>query len=170
MKTGLEWAKEYGVLILDPDGFGERSNNMPLTTELMSEAQFQRGVGRSTCKFYNMELFRSKYDSEPVGEDMTNWDMVCYVEGCERVLDPTIDKTCYRVQDDGVRHRCLWHGAPGSWYVNGLQRYAINLTQAKAKAIKYLSGRSSPYAAPEVKAEEQAILDEVERLLAITST
>ena len=63
MKTGLEWAKEYGVLILDPDGFGERSNNMPLTTELMSEAQFQRGVGRSTCKFLDMDLFRSKYEA-----------------------------------------------------------------------------------------------------------
>jgi len=101
---------------------------------------------------------------------MDNLNMACYVEGCAKVLDPTIDKTCYKMRDDGIRHRCLWHGAPGSWYVNGLQRYATTTLQAKAKAMKYLTGNSAPYAAPEVKAEEQDILDEVERLMAIAST
>jgi len=95
---------------------------------------------------------------------MDNLNMVCYVEGCEKVLDPTIDKTCYRTQENGVRYRCLWHGSPGSWYVNGLQRYAITLAQARVKALKYLTGSSAPYAAPEVKAQEQEILDEVERI------
>ena len=47
-KTGLEWAKEYGVLILDPDGFGERTKGMPLTTDSMTESDFKKGVGRST--------------------------------------------------------------------------------------------------------------------------
>jgi len=95
---------------------------------------------------------------------MDNLNMVCYVESCEKVLDTTIDKTCYKMQEDGVRHRCLWHGAPGSWYVNGLQRYANTPLQARAKALKYLTGSSAPYAAPEVKAQEQEILDEVERI------
>jgi hypothetical protein len=62
-KTGLEWAKEYGVVILDPDGFGERTKEMPLTTDLMTESDFKKGVGRSTCKFLDMELFRSKYEA-----------------------------------------------------------------------------------------------------------
>lgn len=60
MKTGIEWAKEYGVLILDADGFGERSKDMPLTTDLMTEADFNKGIGTSSCKFYNIDLFRSK--------------------------------------------------------------------------------------------------------------
>ena len=99
---------------------------------------------------------------------MDKLNMACYV--CDKELDVTVDKTCYKMLEDGVRHRCLWHGAPGSWYVNGLQRYAINLLQAKAKAIKYLTGSSAPYAAPEVRAEEQDILNEVERLMAMPST
>lgn len=90
-------------------------------------------------------------------------NMECYV--CDKLLSVPLDKTCYKKIDGEIRHRCLWHGTPGSWYVNGLQRYAMNLMQAKAKALKYLTGNSAPYAAPEVKAEEQEILDEVERLL-----
>ena len=101
---------------------------------------------------------------------MGNLNMICYVDGCEKVLDPTIDKTCYRMLEDGVRHRCLWLGSPGSWFIPSLQRYALTLDQAKDKAMKYLMGSSAPYAAPEVKAEEQNILDEVERLMAIAST
>ena len=66
-KTGLEWAKEYGVLILDPDGFGERAKGMPLTTDLMTELKFKKGVGRSTCKFLDMDLFRSKYEANNRG-------------------------------------------------------------------------------------------------------
>ena len=62
-KTGLEWAKEYGVIILDPDGFGERTKGMALTTDLMTELEFKKGVGRSTCKFLDMDLFRSKYEA-----------------------------------------------------------------------------------------------------------
>ena len=49
-KTGLEWAKEHNVVILDPDGFGERTKGMPLTTDFMTESDFIRGVGLSTCK------------------------------------------------------------------------------------------------------------------------
>jgi|TARA_R110000824_G_scaffold52052_11_gene144736 hypothetical protein len=64
MKTGKEWAKEWGCLILDPDGFGERKSGMPLTTELMTEADFKKGVGRSSCQFFDMKLFRSKYESD----------------------------------------------------------------------------------------------------------
>jgi hypothetical protein len=52
------------VLILDPDGFGERAKGIPLTTDLMTEADFNKGVGTSTCKFYDMDLFRSKYEGE----------------------------------------------------------------------------------------------------------
>ena len=100
-------------------------------------------------------------------------NMACYV--CSKVLDVTVDKTCYKMFDskhleDGIRHRCLWHGAPGSDYINGLQRYAMTLEQAKSKCLKYLTGSSAPYAAPEVKAEEQDILTEVERLLALSLT
>ena len=100
----------------------------------------------------------------------TALNLNCYV--CNKVLDFNVDKTCYKFMtesDDAVtilRHRCLWHGSPGSWYANGIQRYAMNLAQAKAKALKYLRGSSAAYAAPEVKAEEQEILNEVERLLA----
>ena len=62
-KTAYEWAEEYGVKILDPDGFGERRKGMPLTTDLMAESDFKKGIGRSSCKFLDMDLFRSKYEA-----------------------------------------------------------------------------------------------------------
>tara|TARA_Y100000310_G_scaffold207919_1_gene208440 strand:+ start:376 stop:573 length:198 start_codon:yes stop_codon:yes gene_type:complete len=61
MKTGLEWAKLYGCVILDPDGFGERKAGVPRTTDLMDEATFKKAVGRSSCKFLDMGLFMTKY-------------------------------------------------------------------------------------------------------------
>ena len=73
-KTAYEWAKEYGVMILDPDGFGERKNGMPLTTDVMTESDFKKGIGRSTCKFLDMDLFRSKYEA-------TEWDKYGKKEG-----------------------------------------------------------------------------------------
>jgi len=29
----------------------------------MTELEFKKGVGRSTCKFLDMDLFRSKYEA-----------------------------------------------------------------------------------------------------------
>ncbi len=91
----------------------------------------------------------------------------CYV--CERDLDPEVDGVCW--QDDidfGRKYRCLWHGVPGirraMAVVKGVNGYAKNLTEARRRAEHYLFGSSAAYAAPEVQAGEQTILDEVERL------
>ena len=62
MKTGREWEKEYGVTMLDPDGFGERAKGMPRYSELMTEAQFQKGIVRCTCQWDDMALFQAKLE------------------------------------------------------------------------------------------------------------
>ena len=73
-KTAYEWAKEYGVKILDPDGFGERRKGMTQMSDLMTESDFKKGVGRSTCEFLDINLFRSKYEA-------TEWDKYGKKEG-----------------------------------------------------------------------------------------
>ena len=60
MKTGYEWQQEYGVEMQDPDGFGERKKGMPRYGEKMTETQFQKGIIRCSCKWYDMPLFQAK--------------------------------------------------------------------------------------------------------------
>jgi hypothetical protein len=60
MKTGREWEIEYGVTMLDPDGFGERKRGMPRYGDKMTETQFKQGITRCTCKWHDMALFQSK--------------------------------------------------------------------------------------------------------------
>ena len=85
----------------------------------------------------------------------------CYV--CDRELDLSIDKHCYKNIDNEIRYRCLWHGVPGIRYTS-FGSYAHDLTEARRRAEMYLVGSSAPYAAPEVKQQEQEILKEVERI------
>ena len=73
---------------------------------------------------------------------------------------------CHKVQEDGsVRYRHLWHGVPGiTRAVGGINSfgfvgYAKTLAQATKRALYYIN--HNPYAAPEVKAGEQAVLKAV---------
>lgn len=91
----------------------------------------------------------------------------CYV--CERDLDLEVDAYCQKEHVDfGMQYRCLWHGVPGITRAvgmgGGFNGYAKTLKQARDRCEHYLFGSSAGYAAPEVKAGEQAVLDEVERL------
>ena len=89
----------------------------------------------------------------------------CYV--CRRDLDLEVDAVCQRENVDfGTEYRCLWHGVP---LINqavggggGFVGYAPTLKLARQRAEYYLD--SNPWAAPEVKAGEQSVLNEVERL------
>ena len=92
----------------------------------------------------------------------------CYVEGCETTVN--LDKDQYCLKDlDGtgtMRFRHLWHGVPGITRAvgggGGFNGYAPTLALARQRAEYYI--HNNPYAAPEVKAGELAILEEVERL------
>ena len=73
---------------------------------------------------------------------------------------------CHKVQEDGtVIYRHLWHGVPGiTRAVGGMESigflgYAQTLAQATKRALYYL--QYNPYAAPEILAGEQAVLDAV---------
>lgn len=88
----------------------------------------------------------------------------CYVCGEQLLKD---DKQCRKLIDEVKRHRHFWHGVPGitkaAARVKGIHGYALTLEDAKTRAEYYLN--NNPYAAPELKADEKAILDEVNRLL-----
>ena len=47
---------------------------MPQMSDLMTESDFKKGVGRSTCEFLDINLFRSKYEA-------TEWDKYGKKEG-----------------------------------------------------------------------------------------
>lgn len=99
-----------------------------------------------------------------------NWAKVdagrCYV--CNDMINPDKDIYCVKNLEEGKRIRHLWHGAPGITramaVVDGVHGYAMSYDDARRRAVQYLTGSSAPYAAPEVVAVEQTILDEVNRL------
>jgi len=96
----------------------------------------------------------------------------CYV--CGDQVNIETDQYCYKEFDDEViKFRHLWHGVPGITRTiggaGGFAGYATTLEDARRRAEQYLTGSSSPYAAPEVQRGEQAILDEVNRLEKLTS-
>ena len=71
---------------------------------------------------------------------------------------------CHRIQSDGtVVYRHLWHGVPGITRAvgggGGFVGYAKTLEDARRRAEYYIN--SNPYAAPEVKAGEQMVLNAV---------
>jgi len=87
----------------------------------------------------------------------------CYV--CDELVNLDAEKFCTKDFDDGVRYRHLWHGAPGITHTAlsaGIQGYAMTLRDAKRRAEYYVN--ENPYAAPEVKAIEFEILEEIKRL------
>lgn len=93
----------------------------------------------------------------------------CYV--CEDMVDMDADKYCWKrlEADQPIRIRHLWHGTPSAVRAigggGGFVGYAKTLEQAKERAEYYV--HNNPYAAPEVVAEEQTVLDEVIRILAL---
>ena len=60
MKTAHQWASEYGQIILDPDGFGERVEGMPKTVDLMDEKTFHQCMNRSTMHIFDQDLWNQK--------------------------------------------------------------------------------------------------------------
>ena len=60
MKTAHQWASEYGQIILDPDGFGERVEGMPKTVDLMDEETFQQCMNKSTTHIFDRNLWNQK--------------------------------------------------------------------------------------------------------------
>ena len=71
---------------------------------------------------------------------------------------------CHRpTEDGGVEYRHLWHGAPGITRAigggGGFVGYAETLADATKRALYYIM--DNPYAAPEVKAAEQMVLEAV---------
>ena len=90
----------------------------------------------------------------------------CYV--CTVLVTPDVDAYCSKEIDGETRLRHFWHGVPGiTRAVGGADSigfvgYAMTLAVARRRAEYYIN--SNPYAAPEVKAGEVEILEEVKRL------
>lgn len=57
-KTAYEWANEFGIRILDPDGFGERHTDRPLMTDVMDKRTFNKCVAVSTVQILDNTLFK----------------------------------------------------------------------------------------------------------------
>ena len=69
------------------------------------------------------------------------------------------------MKNNDIQYRHLWHGVPGitravgGFDSFGFTGYALTLEDAKRRAEYYIN--NNPYAAPEVKAGEKAVLDAV---------
>jgi len=89
----------------------------------------------------------------------------CYV--CLETMD--IEKlspyVCHKNIEGEIRYRHLWHGVPGITRAVGgkdtigFVGYATTLAQATKRALYYLD--NNPYAAPEVKEGELAVLESI---------
>lgn len=89
----------------------------------------------------------------------------CYV--CLETMD--IEKlspyVCHKNIEGEIRYRHLWHGVPGITHAVGGKNtigfvgYAKTLAQATKRALYYLD--NNPYAAPEVKEGERAVLEAI---------
>ena len=93
---------------------------------------------------------------------------ICYV--CNDYVNLDADKFCTKEYSDRIEYRHLWHGVPGITRTAasaGIQGYAMTLVDAKRRAEYYL--HHNPYAAPEVKADELEILEEIERIEKVSS-
>ena len=70
-----------------------------------------------------------------------------------------------KMKNNDIQYRHLWHGVPGitravgGFDSFGFTGYALTLEDAKRRAEYYIN--NNPYAAPEVKAGEKAVLDAV---------
>lgn len=67
LKTGVQWAGLYGIMIIDRDGFGERMPDRPLSTEVMTEEMFQKCIVESTTHIFDRKEWSSmvkKYEEK----------------------------------------------------------------------------------------------------------
>ena len=58
-KTGVQWAGLYGIMILDRDGFGERTSDRPLSTDIMTEEMFHKCIVESTTHIFDRKEWSS---------------------------------------------------------------------------------------------------------------
>ena len=92
----------------------------------------------------------------------------CYV--CDDLVNLDADKFCTKEYSDRIEYRHLWHGVPGITRTApsaGIQGYAMTIADAKKRAEYYIN--ENPYAAPEVKADEHEILEEIQRMERVSS-
>jgi|TARA_R110000744_G_scaffold43329_3_gene97275 hypothetical protein len=68
-KTAYEWAKEFGIQILDPDGFGERSEGSPDMDELMNINTFNKCMTQSTIRVKDKNLWRNRNKTQRVNHE-----------------------------------------------------------------------------------------------------
>ena len=59
-KTAHQWASDRGLIILNPDGFGERIGGMPKTIDFMDEKTFNQGINKSTTYILDLDLWNQR--------------------------------------------------------------------------------------------------------------
>ena len=88
----------------------------------------------------------------------------CYVCLENMDIEKLAPYVCHKNIEGEIRYRHLWHGVPGITRAvgggGGFNGYAKTLEQARQRAEYYL--HNNPYAAPEVKEGELAVLKAVE--------
>jgi hypothetical protein len=68
-KTAYEWANEFGIQILDPDGFGERSEGSPNMDELMNVHIFNKCMVQSTIRIKDKNLWRNRHKIQRINRE-----------------------------------------------------------------------------------------------------
>ena len=60
VKNGLDWGLEFGITMLDPDGFYPRDSKAVEFNSLMTELVYLNCIAHCTCRFgskFNMDIF-----------------------------------------------------------------------------------------------------------------
>jgi len=68
-KTAYEWAEEFGLQIIDPDGFGERAEGEPCMDELMNINIFNRCMARSSTRVKDNNLWRNRHKIQRINSE-----------------------------------------------------------------------------------------------------
>ena len=56
------WSRIYGMTILDPSGFGERTGQSPFLADLVDETTFYKSMWKSCFKVNDMHAWSSRVD------------------------------------------------------------------------------------------------------------
>ena len=68
-KTAYEWAEEFGLQIVDPDGFGERAEGEPCMDELMNINTFNRRMACSSTKVIDRNRWRNRHTIQRINRE-----------------------------------------------------------------------------------------------------
>ena len=63
MKTSADWAIEYGVVVLNPDGWNRKNFEFSFNEELISRDEFTKRISTSTIKIKTFDQYHKMFNN-----------------------------------------------------------------------------------------------------------